>query len=154
MKNLLIVLSICAFVSSADAVLASTEVTVKNEGIMYSISDKAQDAAETAAENIKTGSKKAGNFIKEKFIIVGEKTAKHAKNGANKAKNATIRGANKVGNTTAKGLKKAGEKIQTSAESAIETTDKNLEKSAPKCKCECKCSENCNCHETEKESQE
>ena len=127
-------------------VVFAAESNVKNEGIMENITFQAQDMAETAVDNVKTGAQKTGIFIKEKSIMVGETTAKHAKKGAKKAKNATIRGVNQVGNTTAKGLKKAGEKLQSSAEKAIETTDKNIENAAPKCECiNCNCNENCDC---------
>lgn len=130
---------------SASAVFAA-ETNVKNEGIIDNITFQAQDMAETAVDNVKTGAQKTGLFIKEKSTMVGETTAKHAKKGAKKAKNATIRGVNQVGNTTAKGLKKAGEKLQSSAEKAIETTDKNIENATPKCECiNCNCNENCDC---------
>ena len=144
-------MSFCVFAVSA--VLADV-TSDKKEGIMDNITFQAQDMAETAVDNVKTGAQKAGNFVKEKSIIAGETTANSAKKGAKKAKNATIRGANKVGNAAAKGLKKAGEKMQSSAESAIQKTDKNLEKTAPTCNCKCSCGENCKCHEQEKDCQE
>lgn len=153
-KILTLAIVLCSVMSVRTAYGYEMPKQTKAEQIMDTISIKAQDTAEDAADSVKSGAKKTGNFIKEKSIIVGEKTAKHAKSGAKKAKNATIKGANKVGNVTAKGLKKAGEKMQSSAENTIERTDKALSESSKKCECNCNCGENCKCNETEKEIQE
>jgi len=117
----------------------------KAESAWETVSVLSQAAAEKTAESVKTGSKKAGIFIKEKSIEAADKAAPHIKNGANKAKTATLRGAKKVSKATAKGIKKAGAKMQNSAEKTIEDSDKYLEETAPKCKCNC--GNSCNCNE-------
>jgi hypothetical protein len=156
MKKFFVLLSALAVILSLNCVFAEEEAIeqTKTEQVIENISAKTQVAAEKTADSVKSGSKKAGKYIKEKSIIVGEKTAKHAKSGAKKVKKATVRGANKVSNSTAKGLKKAGEKMQSSAERTIEKTDKTLQETAPKCKCKCDCGENCKCHEENKSCEE
>ena len=127
MKNILNLTLALSFVLCANCAFADTTAQTNKAGqLLDDMTLQTELAAEDAVENIKAGSKEAGKFVKEKSILFGRKTAKHAKNGADKAKKATLRGANKVSNATAKGMKKAAEKMQTSAENTIERTDKYL----------------------------
>lgn len=134
---------------TTSAVMAdNTTEPSKTEQILTTVSEKAEAAAAKTADSVKSGSQKAGIFIKEKSIIAKDKTLIHARKGADKAKRATVRGANKFSNATAKGLKKAAEKMQDSADRTIERTDRNLQESMPKCNCkqqQCPCSDNCDC---------
>ena len=151
MKNILNLTLAISLVLVANCAFADTTTQTNKAGqILDDMSLQTELAAEDAVENIKAGSKKAGKFVKEKSIIVGEKTVKHTKSGLNKAKKATVRGANKVSNVTAKGMKKAAKKMQNSAEKTIEKTDKVLSETTPKCNCNCECNcENCNCNKKE-----
>ena len=132
--------------SSISYAAETVEEQTKAESAWETVSVMSQAAAEKTAESVKSGSKKAGLFIKEKSTEAAEKATPHIKSGANKAKTATIRGAKKVSKATAKGMKKAGEKIQSSADRTIEDSNKYLEKTAPKCKCNCSCGNNCKCN--------
>ncbi len=145
MKNFLTVffaLSVCLTMSSVYA--EETSEPTKTEQIMDTITVKTQMAAERTADSIKSGSIKAGQFVKEKSSVAAESTAMHAKSGAGKLKRATLRGANKVSNKTARGMKKFGEKMQNSADRTIEKTAKNIEEMSQKSNCNC--GENCKCN--------
>lgn len=148
MKNFLTVffaLSVCLTMSSVYA--EETSEPTKTEQVMDTITVKTQMAAERTADSIKSGSIKAGQFVKEKSSVAAESTAMHAKSGAGKLKRATLRGANKVSNKTARGMKKFGEKMQNSADRTIEKTDKALMETqkTETCKCGCNCGCNCGC---------
>ena len=153
MKKILTILSIIAvscLMSSVSYAVETVEEQTKAESAWETVSVMSQAAAEKTAESVKSGSKKAGLFIKEKSTEAAEKATPHIKSGANKAKTATIRGANKVSNSTAKGMKKLGRKMQNHADRTIEKTDKVLEETAPRCKCNCSCGNDCKCNEYSK----
>ena len=150
MQKILTVLSLLiAVIMVSNSVCAEGVVQehTKAESAWETVSVMSQAAAEKTADSVKTGSKKAGKFIKEKSTEAADKAAPHIKSGANKVKRATVRGANKVSNSTAKGMKKLGNKMQNRADKTIMKTDKILEETAPKCNCNCSCGGDCKCKE-------